>query len=299
MAWRGLHLTQPGRLSLAHGQVVVAQDDGEVRIPLEDVAWIVLDTPQATLTVALLSACMGAGVAVVACDAAHTPSGMALPFHRHHRQAAVAQLQVRITAPLRKRLWQAVVQAKIRNQAASLRACGGDGRPLEAMAARVGSGDPDNTEARAAREYWRAFFPAFTREGEGDLRNAMLNYGYAVVRAGVARGLVAAGLLPAFGIGHASQSNAFNLADDIVEPFRPFVDLVVWTMSDEGRVKEGKLTVDHRRRLAALPLQEAWMGQEIMTLLAASERAGASLVRAMEFGTASLLELPRPTGALP
>lgn len=299
MAWRGLHLTRPGRLSLAHGQVVVEQDDGEVRIPLEDVAWVVLDTPQATLTAALLSACMSAGVAVVACDATHTPSGMALPFHRHHRQAAVAQLQVRVSAPLRKRLWQAVVQAKIRNQAASLRACGGDWRPLEAMAARVGSGDPDNTEARAAREYWRAFFPAFTREGEGDLRNSMLNYGYAVVRASVARGLVAAGLLPAFGIGHASQSNAFNLADDIVEPFRPFVDLVVWAMSDEGRVKDGKLTVDHRRRLAALPLQEAWVGQEVMTLLAASERAGASLVRAMEFSTVSLLELPKLTGALP
>ncbi len=293
MAWRGLHLTRPGRLSLAHGQVVVAQEDGEVRVPLEDVAWVILDTPHATVTAALLSACMSAGVAVVACDAAHLPSGMALPFHRHHRQAAVAQLQIGTSAPLRKRLWQAVVQAKVRNQAASLRACGGDGRPLEAMAARVGSGDPDNTEARAARAYWGAFFPCFTRDGEGDLRNAMLNYGYAVVRAGVARGLVAAGLLPAFGIGHASQSNPFNLADDIMEPFRPFVDVQVWQMADRGRVKDGALTVEHRRTLAALPLQEAWVGQEAMTVLSASERAGASLVRAMEFGTVSLLELPR------
>ena len=299
MAWRGLHLTRPGRLSYADTQIVVAQDDGEVRIPLEDLAWIVLDTPQATMTTALLSACMSAGVAVVACDAAHTPSGVALPFHRHHRQAAVAALQAKITAPLRKRLWQVVVQAKIRNQAASLRACGGDGDPLDAMAARVGSGDPDNTEARAAREYWRALFPAFTREGEGDLRNAMLNYGYAVVRAAVARGLVAAGLLPAFGIGHASKSNAFNLADDIVEPFRPFVDRQVWDMADNGRTKAGKLAVEHRQRLAALPLLDCWVGTESTSLLVATERAGASLVRAMEFGAAPLLELPRLPGASP
>jgi CRISPR-associated protein Cas1 len=293
VAWRGLHLTRAGRLSLADNQFVVAQDDGDVRIPLEDLAWIILDTPQATLTTALLSACMAAGIVIVACDAAHTPSGIALPFHCHHRQGAVAAIQAGISAPLRKRLWQVVVQAKIRNQAAALSRCGGDGTPLEAMAARVGSGDPDNTEARAARDYWRAFFTAFTREAEADLRNAMLNYGYAVVRSAVARGLVAAGLLPAFGIGHASKTNAFNLADDMVEPFRPFVDVLVRQMSDDGRTKDGKLTVDHRRRMAALPLENVLVGSETMTLLVASERAGASLVRAMEHGSAGLLELPR------
>jgi CRISPR-associated protein Cas1 len=293
MAWRGLHLTTPGRLSLADNQVVVMQDDGAARIPLEDLAWILLDTPQATLTVALLSACMSAGIAIIACDAAHTPNGMALPFHRHHRQGAVAALQAGISLPLRKRLWQVVVQAKIRNQAAALRSCGGDATPLDAMAARVGSGDPDNIEARAARDYWHAFFPAFKREAEADRRNAMLNYGYAVIRAAVARGLVAAGLLPAFGIGHASKTNAFNLADDMVEPFRPFVDVLVWQMSDTGRTKHGQLTVDHRRRLAALPLEQADIGAEAMTLLVATERTAASLVRAMEHGSAALLELPR------
>ena len=297
MAWRGVHLTRPGRLSYADQQVVVAQSGDEVRIPLEDVAWIVLDTPQATLTSALLSACMTAGIAVVICDAAHTPGGVALPFHRHHRQAAVAALQAGMSAPLKKRLWQATVQAKIRNQAAALRRCGGDGGPLDAMAARVGSGDPDNTEARAARAYWRAFFPAFTREDGCDLRNNMLNYGYAIVRSSVARGLVAAGLLPAFGIGHASKTNPFNLADDIVEPFRPFVDVVVWHMSDRGRTKEGMLTVEHRRTLAALPNADTWIGNEAMTILVASERAGASFVRALEFASPALLELPRLHGA--
>lgn len=292
MAWRGVHLTRPGRLSLADQQIVVSQDEGEVRIPLEDVAWIVLDTHQATLTTALLAACMAAGIAIVSCDAAHTPSGMALPFHRHHRQAAVAALQIRISAPLRKRLWQTVVQAKIRNQAAALRRCGGDDTPLVAMVARVGSGDQHNLEARAARAYWQAFFPCFVRDREADLRNAMLNYGYAVMRAGVARGLVAAGLLPAFGIGHASMGNAFNLADDILEPFRPFVDVLVRSLSDNGQTATGVLSLFHRQRLAALPLADAWVGREQVSLLTASERAGTSLVRAMEFGTPALLELP-------
>lgn len=292
MAWRGLHITQPAQLSLAHAQLVVSQSDGDVCTPLEDVGWVVLDTPRATLTAALLSACMQAGIAIVVCDAAHTPSGLALPFHRHHRQAWVAAIQIGISTPLRKRLWQAVVQAKIRNQAAALRRCGGDSTSLAAMAGRVGSGDPDNTEARAARAYWRALFSAFTRNDDTDLRNAMLNYGYAVVRAAVARGLVAAGLLPAFGIGHASKANPFNLADDLVEPFRPFVDVLVWQMIGTEIDTLVTLTVNHRRRLAALPLETVQVGTETMTLLIAAERAGASLVRAMEHGMPSLLELP-------
>ena len=292
MAWRGLHLTRPGRLSLADHQIVVTQEGQDVRIALEDIAWIVLDSPQANVTSALLSACMGAGIVLVVCDAAHMPSGLALPFHRHHRQAAVAALQVAVSVPVRKRLWQAMVQAKIRNQAASLALCGGDGGPLLAMAGRVGSGDPDNVEARAARAYWQALFPRFTREDGSDLRNGMLNYGYAVMRACVARGLVAAGLLPAFGIGHASQANAFNLADDVIEPFRPFIDRAVWKLSEGGTLRTGELTVPHRQTLAALPVSETRLGTEQVTLLHATERAGASLVRAMEAGSATLLELP-------
>ncbi len=297
MAWRGLHLTRPSRLSLTDNQIVVGQAEGDVQVAIEDLAWIVLDTPQASVTAALLSACMNAGVVLVVCDAAHMPSGLLTPFHRHHRQAAVAAMQAGLSAPLRKRLWQAMVQAKIGNQAAALQECGGEGRALRAMAARVGSGDPDNVEARAARAYWRAMFTDFTRDGAQDLRNAMLNYGYAVMRACVARGLVAAGLVPAFGVGHASQANAFNLADDVIEPFRPFVDVAVWRMTERGTVGFGDLTVAHRRLLAALPVTETLLGKERVTLLIATERAGASLVRAMEAGNARLLELPRLASA--
>ena len=153
MAWKGLHLTRPSRLNFANKQIVVGQDDGEVRLPIEDIAWIILDTPQVSLTGILLAACMEAGVVVISCDAKHTPCGLSLPFHGHFRQPAVAKAQIELSEPLKKRLWQAVIQRKIENQAAVLELT----VPSEAAALRemmrwVRSGDPDNVEARAARQ---------------------------------------------------------------------------------------------------------------------------------------------------
>lgn len=293
MAWRGLHISKAARLNLADGQVVVVQDDGEVRLPLEDIAWIVLDAPHATLTSTLLSACMENGIALIVTDATHTPSGVALPFHRHFRQGGMAAAQAAMGASLKKRLWQAMVKAKILNQAAALDAVGREGAgSLRAMARLVGSGDPDNVEARAAREYWGCLFTSFRREDEGDTRNMMLNYGYAVIRSCVARALVAVGFLPALGVNHASVTNAFNLADDVVEPFRPFVDVLVWRTVGEGRQAREPLTLDQRRAMAGVMLTNCLMTPETMTLLAASEKAAASLGRAIESGTSEVLELP-------
>jgi len=292
MAWRGLHLSQPSRLSLSDEQMVVSQTDGETRLALEDIAWVVIDTPQATLTTALISACMEAGIAIIVTDARHSPSGVLLPFHRHYRQAGVAAMQVAASLPLKKRLWQAIIQAKIKHQAAALERCGKDPRALQAMARLVGSGDPDNTEARAAREYWGRLFPDFVRENDADRRNVMLNYGYAVVRSALARAAVAVGLLPALGLHHASVTNAFNLADDLVEPFRPFVDVLVWEMSDRGRRADGEPSVADRRELAAVLLRNARFGAETVTLLTASERTAESLVLALEGASPALLRLP-------
>lgn len=293
MAWRGLHLTKPSRLSLADGQVVVGQDDGEVRIALEDTAWIVLDSPQSTITGALLSACMSAGVALIATDETHTPSGVLLPFHRHFRQGEIAHRQASIGAPFKKRVWQSIVRAKIDNQAEALNQLGRGGtQTLLQMARQVGSGDPGNIEARAARYYWAQLWPEFRRDDEGDRRNKLLNYGYAVVRSGVARSLVAAGLLPAFGLKHASVTNAFNLADDLVEPFRPFVDALAWRTSNEGQPSRDDLSIDDRRAMAGILITEAKNGSETVTLLVAAERAAESLVRAIEGGLPDALELP-------
>lgn len=292
-----MHITRPARISLADGQLTVSQDDGEARVPLEDIAFVVLDEPRVTLTGAAVSACMEAGVALIITDGRHTPSGLALPFHRHHRQSGIAARQIEASAPLRKRLWQALVRAKIDNQAAHLAHLGHpNASALSAMAALVASGDPDNIEARAARDYWRTLFSDFVRDDPGDLRNKALNYGYAVIRACVARAIVAYGLLPSIGVHHASQTNAFNLADDLFEPFRPFVDTAVATLA-AGRRRTDELTRDDRRTLAALPMGDTIIGSESMTLLAAAEKSAESLARAFDMGDVKALLAPRYSAA--
>jgi CRISPR-associated protein Cas1 len=239
----------------ADGQCCVKQDDREVRISIEDLAWAVIDTPQATLASALMAACMEAGVAIVLATR-HTPSGLVLPFHRHHRQSVIARLQADAKDSLKKRLRQEMVRRKILNQSAVLVAVGSDGAAtLKEIARHVEPRDPDNVEARAARFYWSRLFTEFTRDDPADRRNKLLNYGYAVVRAGVARALVAAGLVPALGIGHQGASNPFNLADadDVLEPFRHLS--ILW----HGRWAQTKRMAIFQSRTAARWRVHSWL----------------------------------------
>lgn len=292
MAWKGLHLSRAARLNTADGQLVVSQDDGEARVALEDLAFIVLDAPHATLSSTLLSACMEHGVAVVITDARHTPNGLVLPFHTHHRQAGVAALQIALAEPFKKRCWQRIVVAKIESQAAHLELAGrGGAEALRAMSGLVRSGDPNNVEARAARHYWTSLFDDFVRSDVSDLRNKLLNYGYAIARASVARALVAFGCLPAIGLHHANALNAFNLADDLIEPFRPFVDAIAAERA-AARAKTEDMTIEDRRALAGLPMRDCRVNGETMSLLTAAEKTAESLVQAMEARSAALLELP-------
>lgn len=292
MAWRGLHITRPGRLSLADGQIIVSQEGGDVRLPLEDIGWIILDDPRLTLTSALLSACAENGIALINTDARHLPSSLTLPFHRHHQQAGVATQQLDLSQPFKKRCWQAIVMAKIRNQATVLERQGRDhGHTLRAMAKLVGSGDAGNIEARAARQYWSSLFADFIRDDPSDLRNKMLNYGYAVMRGIIARALVGAGFMPCVGLHHASQTNPFNLADDLIEPFRPFVDAMVFEHT-AGRDCASDMTVDDRRTLAGLPLETGLIDGAKFNLLATTEACIASFMRAVEKQDAARLALP-------
>lgn len=292
MAWKGVHISRPARLSIKDTQLVVAQDEGDVTMPLEDVAWIVLDSNLVTLTATLVSACMEHGIAIIFTNERHTPNGLALPFHTHHRQAAIASLQISLTQPLKKRLWQALVVSKIENQAKCLELCGKSASSVAAIAKLVSSGDPDNLEARAAREYWSLLFDHFIRSDESDLRNKMLNYGYAILRASLARALVANGLLPCFGLFHESATNAFNLADDLIEPFRPLIDRKVFDLSESGITAQGDLTIEHRRALASILNTDIRLNKETVSVLIATERASEALVRAMESSTPILLNLP-------
>ena len=292
MAWKGVHISQAARLGLRDQQLVVGQSDGEVLIPIEDVAYLVLDTPQSTVTGAVLTALALANVVVVQCDARHHPAMMALPFHGHHKQAEIVHLQIETTLPFRKRAWQKIVKAKIENQKDHLLSLGRDAAVLPALVGRVKTGDSDNLEAQAARVYWGKLFEKFRRDDDKDARNSRLNYGYAIVRAAIARAITAAGLIPAFGLHHASVSNAFNLADDLIEPFRPTVDALAFSLSTGGNHSNPDIGLDERRSLVGIMTAPIRMGHETMTLLAATEQCAFSLVRAIREKNPDALKLP-------
>ncbi|MDZ4212584.1 MAG: type II CRISPR-associated endonuclease Cas1, partial [Methylotenera sp.] len=255
MAWQNLLISRPARLSLKNRQLRCEQDTGEVNLALEDIASIVLESPQITLTSALISACADENIAIITCDETHTPNGLFTSFLPHSRQAGMLRAQVAWSKPFTKRLWQLVIKQKINNQAATLKLCGKEHARLTKLATEVDSGDSQNCEAQAARLYFNVLFDgvnhdAFKRHGE-DLPNAALNYGYAIIRAAIARELVQFGFIPALGIHHCSELNAFNLADDLIEPFRPFVDAYVSlnNIGLHGQSEEAKLTLPERASL--------------------------------------------------
>jgi CRISPR-associated protein Cas1 len=272
--------------------VLLRNDEGEHSLPLEDIAVIVLESPEITLTAALLSACMDDGVAVVTCNATHIPNGVMQPFLAHSRQSKVACVQMSWSDPLRKRLWQQIVQAKITNQARCLEHCRGEGaaQRLFALVKQVQSGDPNNIEAQAAREYWQRLFEKGFIRGSEDSVNAALNYGYAVIRAFVARSQVAYGLLPVFGIHHQSELNAFNLTDDVMEVFRPMADALVFQMqADKELSDDGRLSISNRQKLANLGASQCLIEKQKHNLMNACDRMAAGLVSAIENKTPALL----------
>lgn len=229
MAWRSVVISKPARLSLKQGALLVEQTQGSASVPLEDIASLVLDNPQITLTTPLLSACAEQQVVVITVNDSHIPNGVFLAHTPHSRAVKVMRQQLEMTQPHKKRLWQLIVQQKIRNQAQLLAQHGQVeyADRLLALAERTKSGDGDNCEAIAAQAYFPALFePAFTRDAPV-FANSALNYGYAIVRAAIARSLVSFGFLPAFGLHHRSELNAFNLADDLIEPYRVFIDAKV------------------------------------------------------------------------
>ena len=245
----------PAALSMNLQQLVVKKDDKVTTIPIEDIGVVVLDNKQIVITHALLSALAKNNVAVVVCDDTHLPIGLQLPLDGNHIQSERFQEQISASEPLRKQMWQQTVQWKIRNQAAVLTLQGQENKNMKKWMTDVKSGDSDNLEARAAAYYWKTVFPTlpdFIRNPDGDAPNNLLNYGYAIVRAMMARALVAAGLLPTFGIHHHNRYNAYCLADDIMEPYRPFVDRLIIEIMQQG-VPYQELTSYLKQRLLYLP----------------------------------------------
>jgi len=272
--------TQPAYLSIRQGLLVLrGADGGEETLPLSEVAVIVAANPQVTLTQNVLGALMAAGGVFIATDPARMPAGMMLPYEGHHLHAERLRLQVEASEPTRKQAWRQVVRAKVLAQGALLRERLGDDRGFATMAARVRSGDPDNVEAQAARRYWPLLFgPEFRRDREAPGANALLNYGYMVLRGIVARAVVAAGLHPALGIQHSNRYNAFSLVDDLMEPYRPLVDRAVCAYLDTAPA-EVAVEKETKRLVLAPLLARHTLDGEARTLFDCAANTAVSLVQ--------------------
>lgn len=241
-----LVFTNPFRLSLKNAQLVVASREmpEETRtIPIEDVGMVIIENQMISVTIPLLNELVDSGVAVVLCDKKGMPHAMLQNMDGNNLQGEFLRNQIEVGEVLRKQLWKQIVEAKIRNQSALLEKQHSKGALLKPFYMNVKTGDSDNREGIAARLYWGELFGGdFVRDREGGGVNALLNYGYTVLRAATARALVSAGLTPSLGIFHHNRSNAFPLADDLMEPYRPFVDEVVFHLCEEGKLDLNKET---------------------------------------------------------
>lgn len=296
MIKKTLYFGNPAYLSLSNKQLVIklpevekSQELPEVikqssvkTIPIEDIGVVILDHKQITITQALIAALLDNTVALITCNDKRMPTGMLLPLQGCTTQNERFRKQIEASQPLKKQLWQQTVKAKIENQATLLeRQTKQVAKNLRKMAAEVKSGDSDNYEAQAAVYYWRNIFPSipdFIRGQEEDPPNNLLNYGYAILRAVVARSLVASGLLPIYGIFHHNKYNDYCLADDIMEPYRPFIDQAVIEIINSGEDIE-ELNINLKRKLLQIPVMDVKIGGKRSPLMIAVAQTTASLAK--------------------
>ena len=299
MIKKTLYFGNPVYLSLRNAQLVIKlpeidkndilpenfKQQSEITKPVEDIGIVVLDNKQITITSGVLEALLENNSAVITCDSKSMPVGLMLPLYGNTTQNERFRQQLDASVPLKKQLWQQTIKSKIDNQASVLEKCTAEEvKCMRIWANDVKSGDPDNLEARAAAYYWKGLFAnvkGFTREREGISPNNLLNYGYAILRAIVARGLVTSGLLPTLGIHHHNRYNAYCLADDIMEPYRPYVDELVFGLVQlHGSNLE--LTKEIKACLLTIPTLEVKIGGKRSPLMVAVGQTTASLYKCFD-----------------
>ena len=287
MIKRTLYFGNPAYLSLNLGQLVVKTPESDAKpirtVPIEDVGIVVLDSKQITITQGLMEALLENNCAVISCDSSHLPVGLMLPLCGNTIQTERFRNQIDASLPLKKQLWQQTIQAKISNQTAVLEyATGKIHNNMRVWAGNVRSGDVENMEARAAVYYWKTLFgdEDFIRGRDEAEPNNLLNYGYAILRAIVARALVSSGLLPTLGIHHHNRYNAYCLADDIMEPYRPYVDKVVYDIVRSSSQLE--LDKEMKAKLLSIATSEVMINGKRSPLMVAVSLTTASLVRCFD-----------------
>ena len=282
MIKRTLFFGNPAYLSTRNEQLVVKFPEDEKQeaiVPIEDLGYIVLEDPQITITNGLLTKLIQNKTAVITCDKQHLPCSILQPLAGHSEQTERIRHQLNASLPLKKNLWQQTVSAKIENQAAHLQHRGKNALKLKRWATEVKSGDAQNREAIAAAYYFQNLFEeveGFSRNQKGVPPNNLLNYGYAILRAVAARALVSSGMLPSVGIFHSNKYNAFCLADDVMEPYRPFVDALVFEMV-RSREEIGEFTKDLKASLLTVPAMDVLIDGKKSPLMVAMSRTTNSL----------------------
>ena len=296
MIKKTLYFGNPAYMSLRNAQLVIKipevencpslpesiRQQAEVTKPIEDLGVVVLDNKQITITSGAIEALLENNCALITCDSKSMPVGLMLPLYGNTTQNERFRKQLDASLPLKKQLWQQTVKAKVENQAAVLSDyTGTEVKCMKVWADNIKSGDPDNIEARAAAYYWKNLFAhiqGFTRDRDGIPPNHLLNYGYAILRATVARSLVISGLLPTLGIHHHNRYNAYCLADDIMEPYRPYVDELVWNI-DKEYGEAPQLTRELKARLLTIPTLEVRINGKRSPLMVATGQTSASLFK--------------------
>ncbi|MDR0872742.1 MAG: type II CRISPR-associated endonuclease Cas1 [Prevotellaceae bacterium] len=294
MIKKTLYFSNPSYLSLKNSQLVIKLPEVEKNdtlpesfkaksirtIPIEDIGVVVIDNKQITFTSGLMEALLDNNCAVITCDSRSMPRGLLLPLEKNTTQSERFTAQIEASVPLKKQLWQQSIQAKIENQAFVLNKCrNAEVRNMLAWVNQVKSGDSDNLEGRAAAYYWKNLFEDFTRGKDGVPPNNLLNYGYAILRAVVARALVASGLLPTLGIHHHNRYNAYCLADDIMEPYRPFVDKLVVEIVGAKKPENLELTKEIKAELLKIPVLDVIINGDRSPLMIAAGQTTASLAK--------------------
>jgi CRISPR-associated protein Cas1 len=282
-------------LFLSRGFLVVQDTEGEPKelgqVPLDDVAAVIANAHGLSYTNNLLVALAERCAPSVLCAANHNAVGMVLTIDGNYQQAKRFDAQIASSQPLKKRLWAEIVKSKLQQQAAALEATGAPFIPLSALVRKVRAGDPDNFEAQGARRYWGLLFgDDFRRDQQGAGLNSMLNYGYTVLRAATARAVVAAGLHPTIGVHHSNEGNAMRLVDDLMEPFRPMIDLKVWQLHKQG---EGQVTPESKRALVRTLYDDMQTNAGATPVMVCAQKLATSLAQVF-MGEKDKLDLPLP-----
>lgn len=280
MIKRTVYIGNPARIYHENLQIKIVREEGSPpgSVPVEDIGMLILDHPQISITHRVIQALQENETVIISCDQKHMPSALMVPFEGHHVQAERMRIQMNASVPLTKQLWKQTIESKIRNQAKCLEMFNKENQTLLILGAGVKSGDPDNKEGRAAKVYWSTLFEdGFARSRYGDPPNAHLNYSYAILRSVIARALVGSGMNLSMGIHHHNRYNVFCLADDIMEPYRPFADKVVYEMYCQGLTKTEELTPSHKKLLLSIPAMDVMMDGEKSPLLVAAGRTSSTL----------------------